>query len=140
MFNHGFFRKQILDKICRDKKKNFNCVKDLLYGSYVIHHSHVIGKIAGNPHDFSNKKLRETQNLIPVFAHNLFSFDFFFVVKGIRLYVWRTKQLNIGGAHLKNVQHANIGSQVKFLDTIKYYNQSLLLLAKSADENEKTNI
>ena len=100
----------------------------------------MIGKIAGNPHDFSNKKLRETQNLIPVFAHNLFSFDFFFVVKGIRLYVWPTKQLNIGGAHLKNVQHANFGSQVKFLDTIKYYNQSLLLLAKSADENEKTNI
>ena len=76
-------------------------------------------------------------NLTPIFAHNLFSFDFFFVVKGIRLCVWCTKQLNIGGTNLTNVQYANIGSQVKFIDTFKYYNQSILSLAKSADENEK---
>ena len=91
------------------------------------------GRIVGYVHNFCNKKLREAQNLIPVFAHNLFSFDFFFVVKDIRLCVWRTKQLNIGGANSTNVQYANIGSQVKFTDTIKYYN-------RSADENEKTNI
>ena len=41
--------------------------------------------------------------------------------------------MNIGGANSTNVQYANIGSQVKFTDTIKYYN-------RSADENEKTNI
>ena len=51
----------------------------------------------------------------------------------------RTKQLNIGGTNLTNVQYENIGSKVKFIDTIKYYSQSLSLLAKGADENEKTN-
>ena len=80
------------------------------------------------------------QNLIPAFGHNLFCFVFFFVVKGIKLCVWRTKQLNIGGSNLTNVQYANIGSQVKFINTIKYYQQSLPSLATSANEEEKTNI
>ena len=98
------------------------------------------GEIVGYAHDFYNKQLRKTQNLIPIFAHNLFSFDLLFVVKGIKLSVSHRKQLNIGGTNLTNVQYANISSQVKFIDTIKCYNQSLSSLAKSADENEKTNI
>ena len=66
-------------------KKKFNSVKDLRFGSYVIHHSHVTGKIVGYPHDFCDKKLRETQNSIPAFAHNLFSIDIFLVVKGSQM-------------------------------------------------------
>ena len=73
-------------------KEFFNNVKDLIYGGYVIRHSHLTGEIISYAHDFYNKKIRENNNLIPVFAHNLFIFDFFFVVKGIRLCVWRTKQ------------------------------------------------
>ena len=120
--------------------KKINSIKDLLFHSYVIHHSHVTTKIVGYAHEFCNKKLRKTKKLIPFFAHNLLSFDFFFVVKGIRLCVWHTEQLNVRGTNLTNAQYANIGSQVKFTDIIKYYNQSLLLLAKVADENEKINI
>ena len=78
-------------------------VRNISFASHVIHHSHATGKIIGYAHDFCNKKIRENQNLIPVFAHHLFSFDFFFVVKGIKLCVWRTKQLNIGGSNLTNV-------------------------------------
>ena len=84
--------------------------------------------------------MRENQNLIPAFTHNLFSFDFFFVVKGIRLSVWPTKQLNIGGNNLTNVQYANIGRQVRFIDTITYYQQSLSSLAKNTNETENINI
>ena len=116
--------------------KKINSIQNLLFHSYVIHHSQVMGKIVGYAHEFCNKKLRETKKLIPFFAHNLFSF----VVKGIRLCVWHTKQLNAGGTNLTNVQYANIDSQVRFIDTIKYYNRSLLFLAKVADENEKINI
>ena len=64
-------------------KNFFKCVRNLLYGSHVIHHSHVTGEIKGYEHNFCNKMLRNSQNLIPVFVHNLFSFDFFFVLKGI---------------------------------------------------------
>ena len=84
-------------------------VKDLIYGGYVIHHSYVTGEVIDYTHNFCNKKIRENHNLIPVFAHNLFSFDFFFVLKGTRLCVWRTKQLNIGSTNLTNGQYANIG-------------------------------
>ena len=84
-------------------------VKDLIYGGYVIHHSYVTGEVIDYTHNFCNKKIRENHNLIPVFAHNLFSFDFFFVLKGTRLRVWRTKQLNTGSTNLTNGQYANIG-------------------------------
>ena len=64
--------------------KNFlNNVINLMVGDVVIHDSHKSGEI-GYAHDFCNKKLKENQRFIPVFTHNLFSFDFFFVVKGIR--------------------------------------------------------
>ena len=85
--------------------KNFlNDVSNLMFGEVVIHYLHITGKIVGYAYNCCNKKLRETQKVIPVFAHNLFSFDFFVVVKGIRLSVWRTEQLNIGDSNLTNVQ------------------------------------
>ena len=111
-----------------------------IFGDVVIHHSHVTGEIIDYPHNFYNKKVRETLSLILVFTHNLFSFDGFFAVKGIRFCVWRTKQLNIGGTNLTNVQYANMGDQVKFIETIKYYQQSLTSLALGATEFAKANI
>ena len=122
-------------------KKIFTTVKNLLFGSYVIHHSHVTSKIIGYAHYFYNQKIRENQSAIPTIAHNLFSFDFLFVLKGIRHCVWQTKQLNIGGSKCKMfVQNANIGSQMKFIDTIKYYHQSLASLAKSVDQIKTSRI
>ena len=121
-------------------KPFFNNVGDLIYGGYVIHHSHITGEVIGYAHNFCDKKIRENHNLIPVFAHNLFSFDFFFVVKGISLCVWRTKQLNIGETNLTNMLYPNIGNQVKFIDRIKYYHQSLSPVAKNTSEFENENI
>ena len=138
MLNYGFSGKKNLDKNYRDvfyqRRKIF-----ILVAMYVIHYFHRTDRIVGYAQDLQ-QKLSGAKNLIPVFAHNLFSFDFFFVVRSIRLCVWHTKQLNIGEKKLANVQYANVGLQVKFIDTIKYYSQSLSSLAKRADENEKTNI
>ena len=84
-------------------------VKNIFFTSHVIHHSHVTGKIIVYAHDFCNKKTRFLQS-----KHNsclctqLFSFDFFFVVKDITLCVWRTKQLNISRLNLTNVQYAKL--------------------------------
>ena len=66
-----------------------------------MHHSHVRVEIIRYAHNFCNKKIRENNNLILVFARNLFRFSF--AVKGIRLCVWITKQLNIGVTNLANV-------------------------------------
>ena len=111
-----------------------------MYGDQVIHHSHITGKIIGNAHNFCNQKIRENKNTISIFAHNLFSYDFFFVMKGLRLSVWRTKNLSIGGKGINDINYANISDQVKFIDTIKYYQEPLASLAKNTEQNEKENI
>lgn len=61
-------------------------------------------------------------------------------MKEIRLCIWRTKHLNIDGTNLTNAQCANIGDQVKFIDTIKYCKKYLASLAKNANVFEKANI
>ena len=54
--------------------------------------------------------------------------------------VWRTRDLNIGGKNPIDINFANIGNQVLFLDTIKYFQQSLGALANSLTDNEKSAI
>lgn len=73
-----------------------------------VHHSHAKGKIWIYAHDFCNQKVREIQKLFSCLSHNFFSFDFHFVLKGIRLSVWKKKDLNIGGTNLTNLNFANI--------------------------------
>ena len=121
-------------------KNFFSNVINLMYGKIVLHHSHVAGKVKGFGHSFCNQKVPENKNYFSLLAHNLFGFDFFFVVKGFRLCVWRTKNLSIGGTNLTNVNYANIGEQVKFIDTIKFNQQSLEKLAESMTEEQEEKI
>ena len=56
--------------------------------------------------------------------------------KGIRLSFWITEDLNIRGSYLTNVNFANLGNQIKYIDTLKYYQQSLAqLVATIPPEN-----
>ena len=58
---------------------------------------------------------------------------------GIRLCIWRNKSVNISGTNFTKVQYTNIGNQVKILDTITYYQQSLFCLASSTNGMKKDN-
>ena len=98
------------------------------------------GKIIGFAHNFCNLKCKENYHTIPVLAHNQFRFDFFLFLKGIRPSVWETSDIAIGGKNPTNVNFANIKSQVKFIDTIKYFQQSLSNLADSMTDEEKHNV
>ena len=98
------------------------------------------GKIIGFAHNFCNLKCKENYHTIPVLAHNQFRFDFFLFLKGIRPSVWETSDIAIGGKNPTNVNFANIKSQVKFIDTIKYFQQSLGSLADSMTDEEKHNV
>ena len=89
-----------------------------------IHHSHVTGEIHGYSHDFCNWKLRENQLFVPLIGHNFLGFDIYYMVKGYRSSVWGTKDFTMGGTNLINVNFANISSQVKIIDTLKYYQTS----------------
>ena len=64
-----------------------------------------------------------------MFAHYLFKFDFFFLIKGPRLNVWKIKELDIRGKGIRNMSYGNIGDQVKFIDSVKFYHESLSELA-----------
>ena len=106
----------------------------------VVHHSHVSGKILGFVHDFCNQRVRENYYTIPVIAHNQFRFDFFFFFQGFRLTVWETTDIKIGAKNASNINFAVIGNQVRFIDTIKYFQQSLANLASSMNDVEKQSI
>ena len=122
--------------------KNFaSSVINLLYCDIWVHHSHVSGNIHGYVQYFCNKKVKELNNQpVSVFAHNLFRFDFFFVRKGLRLSVWRSKDLKMGGKSIRNMSYASIADQVKFIDTIKFYQEHLHALAAGMEPAEHENI
>ena len=94
------------------------------------------GRIYGYAHNFCNMKLIKNQSQFSCIAHNFFNSVWFFLIKGIRLSIWRTKNINIGrSGGLTNVNLANIGSQVKFIDTMKYFLTSLGKLASTLEDN-----
>ena len=53
--------------------------------------------------------------------------------------VWKTKDLNMRGTDLTNINFANLGNQAKYIDTIKYHEQSLAHLTQTItlEEEEK---
>ena len=122
-------------------KKFISNISSILKNTHCVHHSNVTGDIIGYSHTFCNRKARENCYRIPVIAHNLFRFDFFFfLVKGIRASVWKTRDIVIRGKNPTDISFAHIGNQVQFIDTIKYFQQSLAALANSLTISEKASI
>ena len=85
-------------------------------------------------------RVRENYYIIPGIAHNQFRFDFFFFLQGFRPTVWETTDIKIGAKNASNINFAVIGNQVRFIDTIKYFQQSLANLASSMNDVEKQSI
>ena len=103
-----------------------------------LHRSHVSGKIHGYAHNFCIMKRRENSQMqFSCIAHNFFGFDMFFLLKGIRLSLWQTQDLNITGSGLSNINFASLSSRVKPIDTMKYYASSLGNFASTLDDVEK---
>ena len=105
-----------------------------------IHHSHVTNEIHGYSHDYCNWKFRENKSYVPLIGHNFWGFDIFYMVKGYRSVCWGTKDFNMGGTNLTNVNFVNIGSQIKIIDTLKYYQTTLAKITSTADKIEKDKI
>ena len=92
----------VLIKFCRTEKNKgiplSKCViensKGIMDNSTHIHHSHITGEIIGYAHSFCNMKVRENQYKIDIITHNLFRLHFFFLSKGLRAVVWRTRAIN----------------------------------------------
>ena len=117
----------------------FDFVHKLINVKIHLHHSHITGEIKGYSHDFCNWIVRENRDVVSCIAHNFFKFDFYFFLKNIRLSVWKTKDINIGGKNLTDINFASIDN-FKFIDTLKYYQTGLSQLSETANEKEKEKI
>ena len=71
-----------------------------------------------------------------MYPNNVFGFDVYFLLKGIRVSVWDTKDINIGGSGLTTINFGSIG-EVKLKDTMKYFLTSLGRLAATLDSIER---
>ena len=73
-------------------------------------------------------------------VHNQFRFDFYLFLKEIRQSVWKTTVIAIGGKNPTDVNFAVIRNQVRFIYTVKYFQQSLASLADSMTDIERENV
>ena len=140
----------VYQRIMRSPKTNFE-IKTVTTGNLFefvhkiinvkinLHHSHITEKIIGYVHDFCNQQVRENNDVIPCIAHNFFNFDMIFLLKSVRISVWRTKDIHIGGKNLTDLNYASI-DKFRFIDTMKYYQSSLGKLSETLIDKEKDNI
>ena len=75
----------------------------MMENTHCIHHSHITGEIKGYVHSFCNEKARENYFKMPVVAHNLFRFDFFFFTE--RFKVWRLANKRYNYWRKKSYKH-----------------------------------
>ena len=73
-------------------------------------------------------------------AHNLFGFEMLFFIKGYHSTAWGAKDLNFGGSNLTHINFGNIAGEIKFIDTLKYYQNILGELAATLSEQEKNSV
>ena len=108
----------------------FGFVHKIINVKINLHLSHITGKIIGYVHDFCNLQVRENNEIVPCIAHNFFKFDTIFFLNAIRISVRRTKDINISGKNLTDLNYASI-DKFKFIDTMKYYQTSLGQLSET---------
>ena len=104
-----------------------------------LHHLHVTGKILGYAHDFCNEKVRENKDIFSCVEQNFFRFDIYFLLKGTRVSVWDTQEINIGESGLTTKKIASL-DDVKLIDTMKYFLTSLERLAATLDPIERERV
>lgn len=123
----------------KKRKGSLKNVDNLIHGKNVIRHSHVTGEIVGYAHSFCNLKVRENKSQISVVAHDLCGFDFFLFLKGL-IVAWKSTNLSICRKKLTSVNCANISVQVMFIETVKYFQQSLSGLPSSMNDEEEKGV
>ena len=121
--------------------KFFIHVHELIKGKVHLHHSHITDQIIGYSHNFCNTKVIEKSNAeIPLIAHNFFGFDLFYFLKTYVASAWCSKEINVGGNRLTPANYGSINNEIKLIDSLKYYQKSLLQLSSTMTTQEKMNV
>ena len=118
----------------------FRNVHRLIKVKVHVHHSHITGTILGYAHDFCYWNVWESKSEIAMIKHNLLGFDMVFFIKGYCATAWGTRHLNFGGTNLTHINYGNIAGEIKFLDTLQYYQKSLVELTATLSEDEKNSV
>ena len=108
--------------------------------NYVIHHDHFTRRIYGYAHPSCNSALQNPAAMCKtcIYAHNAVKFDLSFVRRGIKLSDWGSKDVHLHGSD--RVDAITLSSRVTYRDTLKFFQESLADLVKSADATEQERI
>ena len=74
------------------------------------------------------------------FEHSFIGFDLFYFIKAYIACAWRSKELNIGGNNLTHANYGNISSEIKLIDSLKFYQRSFGELSSTLTNIEKNAI
>ena len=123
----------------------FSYIANVLFDSRkVINHSHVTREIYSYAHNFYKKKVREMMDksgqCFSCIFYNGFRFDMTFLTKGLWLSLWQTQDVSLLGSGLTSLKSYSLGHHVKFIDSVKYYQQPMAKLVRSTNENETKRI
>ena len=92
----------------------------------------------GYAYDFCNSTYIERSTPeIPFVAHNFFGFNLFYFMKAYIASAWRSKALNIGSTNLTQANYGNISSEIRLIDSLKFYQRSLGELSSTLTAEEK---
>ena len=128
---------EINDKTITTDKFFLN-VNRLIRGKYHLHHSHITGNIVGYGHYICNTAyIEKATSEAPFIAHNLFGFDLFYFSKTYIASAWYLKELNNGGNNLTHANFGNITNKIKLVDSLKFYQRSLVDLPSILTLQEK---
>ena len=70
----------------------------------------------------------------------LFGFDLYYFIKDYIASAWCSKELSIGRINLTHINFSNITGEIKFIDSLRYYQKSLTELASTSSEEEITTV
>ena len=84
--------------------------------------------------------LRKLNQIFLLLLIIFFGFDLYYSIKGYIRSAWCSKQLNIGGNNLTQINFSNITGEIKFIDSLKYYQKSLSELASTVSDEERAAI
>ena len=108
----------------------------------VVHHCHYSGHIFGPAHKRCNSRIQqEKRRGCNVYAHNA-TFDNQFILKTIDISLLTRPycgppEISVLGANMENIKAITIGVN-KYLDSFKFYENSLAALCKIKTKEEKT--
>ena len=111
--------------------KFFEVVYHLMFVKIHLYHSHVTSKILGYSDNFCNWWVEENHICISCLVDNFLGFDTYFLIKGIKLSAWETKYINVDRSNITKITFANVGTQVKFENTLMFYQKSLGQLSQT---------